>query len=71
LPSTFFTTLRAGMTIDRWEVSAFIDNLLDTHTMTNYQLSQPDSYANSPPADQVNAYTFRPRTFGLTATFKM
>jgi iron complex outermembrane recepter protein len=71
LPSTFFATLRAGVTVNAWEVSAWIDNLLDSHTVTNYQLSQPDSYAPNPPADQQNSYTFRPRTFGLTATFKM
>jgi outer membrane receptor protein involved in Fe transport len=71
LPSTFFATLRGGVTIKNWAVSAFIDNLLDSHTVTNYQLSQPDSYAPNPPADQQNSYTFRPRTFGLTATFKM
>jgi hypothetical protein len=71
LPSTFFATLRGGVTINNWAVSVFIDNLLDSHTVTNYQLSQPDAYSTNPPADQENAYTFRPRTFGLTATFKM
>ncbi|MGA3157689.1 MAG: TonB-dependent receptor, partial [Steroidobacteraceae bacterium] len=71
LPSTFFASLRAGVTLQAWEVSAFIDNLLDSHTVTNYQLSQPDAYATTPPAEQQNSYTFRPRTIGLTATFHM
>jgi iron complex outermembrane receptor protein len=83
LPSTVFASLRAGVTMGSWALAAFVDNLFDSHTLTNYQLSQPDSYnqTQSPagsgtfvqtsPSVQQNAYTFHPRTFGFTATLHM
>jgi len=71
LPSTFFGSVRGGVTLNSWQLALFVDNVFDSHTETNYQLSQPDSYNPTPPADQQNAYTFRPRTFGITATFHL
>jgi hypothetical protein len=53
-------------------VAAFVDNLFDSRTITNYQLSQVD--ANSPTGSsslQQNGYTWRPRTFGITATYRL
>jgi iron complex outermembrane recepter protein len=72
LSSTSFASLRAGMTFGSVSVSAFVDNLFDSRTITNYQLSQVD--ANSPNGSssvQQNAYTWRPRTFGITATYRL
>ncbi len=72
LPSTHFMSLRAGVTIGGWQIAPFIDNLFNTYTVTNYALGQTDPYA--PPAiaasQEQNQYTFRPRTFGITASWR-
>ncbi|MGH8133573.1 MAG: TonB-dependent receptor [Steroidobacteraceae bacterium] len=70
LPATYFTSLRAGLTLGDWLITPFIDNLFDTHTVTNFALGQLDPYnpAGSP-SQQQNVYTFRPRTFGITVTW--
>jgi outer membrane receptor protein involved in Fe transport len=66
LPSTSFVSLRAGTKFDQIEVEPFIDNLLDAHPVTNYNLSIPNpGYSRL----QTN-YTFRPRTFGITFTVR-
>jgi hypothetical protein len=72
-PATSFTSLRAGVTLGEWQVSAFMDNVFDSHTVLNYQMSQFDSYATgiTPPTVQQNQYTYRPRTVGITATWKI
>jgi outer membrane receptor protein involved in Fe transport len=70
LPSTTFVQFRTGTTLGAWEASFFIDNLLNSHTTTNYEATFIDSNnPNTPPGPQYNNYTFRPRTFGITATF--
>jgi iron complex outermembrane recepter protein len=70
LPSTTFVQFRTGTTFGAWETSFFIDNLLNSHTTTNYESTFIDSNnPNVPPGPQYNNYTFRPRTFGITATF--
>jgi iron complex outermembrane receptor protein len=68
LPSTHFASIRAGITLGDWLLTPFVDNLFNSHVVTNYALGQVDSYnpAGSP-SQQQNAYTFRPRTIGLTA----
>ncbi len=71
LPSTSFVSLRSGVKLGNWQVSAFIDNLFDSHTISNYALVQNDSFNPAGPVrPQENDFTFRPRTFGITATFK-
>jgi iron complex outermembrane receptor protein len=65
LPSTSFTSVRTGVNIGDWQVAAFCDNLFDSHTVINYSLGQTDG-STTP---QQNAYTFRPRTVGITATW--
>jgi outer membrane receptor protein involved in Fe transport len=71
LPATSFLTVRAGINIGEWQVSPFIDNLLNTHTVTNYALGQTDPYNPSgSPSQQQNAYTFRPLTVGVTVTWR-
>lgn len=76
LPSTNFASLRAGVTLGGWQVSAFVDNLFDSRTITNYALVQVD--ANNPnfnplqPSSvQQNQFSFRPRTIGISASFRM
>jgi len=74
LPSTTFTSFRAGLNLGEWQVSAFVDNVFDTHSVINYALGQADTYAVgivNPPTVQQNQYTFRPRTVGVTATWRM
>jgi hypothetical protein len=71
LTSTTFTSLRGGVTLGSWLVTPFIDNLFDSKTVTNYALGAVDPYnpAGSPTVQQ-NQFTFRPRTFGITATWR-
>ena len=75
LPATNFLTLRAGINIGGLQISPFIDNLLNSHTVTNFALGQIDPYAplngTPSPSQQQNAYTFRPFTVGITATWRM
>jgi outer membrane receptor protein involved in Fe transport len=73
LPATNFLTLRSGVTVGAWQVAAFIDNLADTHVVTNYDFS----IVSGDPTDGVAAkntvqrnYTYRPRTFGLSFTYR-
>jgi len=70
LPSTTFVSFRTGTSLGAWETAFFIDNLLNSHTTTNYERTFIDSNnPGIPPGPQYNNYTFRPRTFGITATF--
>jgi iron complex outermembrane receptor protein len=76
LSATHFASLRAGVTLDKWMVSAFCDNLFDSRTTTNYAQVQVDAnnpYTNAsavPSSVQQNNFTFRPRTIGITVSFK-
>jgi iron complex outermembrane recepter protein len=67
LSSTNFATARAGMTFGGWQASAFVDNLTDSHTITNYNWSIDPGDGTSRLQRQ---YTFRPRTFGITVTYR-
>ncbi len=79
LPATSFASLRAGVNLRSWSVNMFVDNLFDSRTTLNYALVQTDinapSYAaNTPPlatSVQQNRFTFRPRTIGITATYRL
>ena len=78
LPATSFTSLRAGVKLGSWQVSLFCDNLLDSHTVLNYAQVQIDPFnpnylanPNAPTSVQQNNFTYRPRTIGITGTFKM
>ncbi len=70
-PSTAFAQLRGGVTLGDWQLAAFVDNLFNSHTITNYQLGQADSFNPNYLSEQQNQYTFRPRTFGLNASLHM
>lgn len=65
LSSTSFASLRGGMSFGGLQVAAFIDNLTDTHTVTNYSFT-----INSAPSRLERDFTFRPRTFGVTFTYR-
>ncbi|MGO9513340.1 MAG: TonB-dependent receptor [Steroidobacteraceae bacterium] len=78
LPATSFTSLRAGLKLGNWQVSAFCDNLFNSQTVLNYAQVQIDSFNPSylanplaPTSVQQNNFTYRPRTFGITGTFRM
>ncbi len=77
--ATTFVSLRAGQEFSGWNISGFIDNLFDTHTTTNYNYQGvdgfgpaiPGTYGNAPVATPLyRNFTFRPRTFGITATYR-
>jgi len=67
LPDTNFFTLRGGVTLGEWQVAAFVDNLTDARMLTNYNFTiNPGTGASR----LERAQTFRPRTFGLTFTYR-
>jgi iron complex outermembrane receptor protein len=67
LSSTNFASARAGMTFGGWQVAAFVDNLTDTHTVTNYNWTIDPGDGESRLQRQ---FTFRPRTMGITITYR-
>jgi outer membrane receptor protein involved in Fe transport len=71
-PRQAFASLRAGTNFGDWGVNLFVDNLTDSHTMLNYN-HQTNSYDGSGNLLASPAYryiTYRPRTFGLSVTFR-
>jgi len=74
VPSTNFASLRLGTTLGSWKVAFFVDNLLDSHPVANYNYTiTPAGIADSAQAAAQRlerVYTFRPRTFGLTFTYR-
>jgi iron complex outermembrane receptor protein len=71
---TNFVSLRAGTTIDHWSVSGFVDNLFDAHPEippSNDPHSGVDPFNPSPPSALIRAYTLRPRTIGITASYHL
>jgi iron complex outermembrane recepter protein len=73
LPATNFVTLRGGTSFGNWQAQLFIDNLLDTHTVTNYAWSIPNAVTDINFGGEnrnVRNYTYRPRTFGLTFIYR-
>jgi outer membrane receptor protein involved in Fe transport len=76
-PATTFMSLRGGLNLGRFQVSLFCDNLANTRTITSYAQVQidannPSYQANPtlPTSVQQNNYMFRPRTIGITASYK-
>ena len=67
LPATNFATIRAGVALRAWTLAAFIDNLTNAHPTTNYDFTINPGNA----ADRIQRnYTFRPRTIGLSFTYR-
>jgi hypothetical protein len=48
-------------------IEPFIDNVTDTHALTNYDYSIDPGTGDS---RLLRAFTFRPRTFGVTFTYR-
>src|SRR3984885_9089627 len=67
LASTNFLSLRAGMNFGELQVETFIDNLTDTHALTDYNFTIDPGTGNS---RLMRDYTFRPRTFGVTFIYR-
>ena len=67
LGATNFASLRAGMTFGAWQIAGFVDNLTDTHTLTNYNFSINPKTGDS---RLRRDFTFRPRTIGVTFTYR-
>jgi iron complex outermembrane receptor protein len=67
LQSTNFVSLRGGMKFGEIQLEPFIDNLFDTHTVTNYNFSV---YPGPGISRLQSDFTFRPRTFGVTFTYR-
>jgi iron complex outermembrane receptor protein len=68
--STTFVSMRAGTSFGNFKVSAFVDNLLDTHTTTNFNYQGVDPYTIPAPTALYRNFTFRPRTIGITMTYR-
>ena len=66
LSSTNLASARAGMNFGNWQAAAFVDNLTDTHTVNNYNFT---IYPGNAPSLE-RQYTFRPRTVGITITYR-
>ena len=67
LPETNFFTLRGGISLGDWSVAAFIENLTDARMLTNYNYSIDPGTGDS---RLMRAQTFKPRTYGLTFTYR-
>jgi outer membrane receptor protein involved in Fe transport len=59
-PSYFTADASAGMSLDRWELSVFVKNLTNDHTV----IQQPSIQS------LTEAYYLRPRTIGVTASYE-
>lgn len=62
-PATNVVAMRAGMNFDRILVSLFADNLFNSHPQLNYGHQDSDTLL-------FEAETLRPRTIGLSATYR-
>jgi iron complex outermembrane recepter protein len=72
-PRQAFASLRAGTNFGDWGVNLFVDNLTDSHTILNYnhQTNSTDATTGALLASPAYRYiTYRPRTFGISVTFK-
>jgi outer membrane receptor protein involved in Fe transport len=65
--ATNFLSLRGGMNFGELSVETFIDNLTDTHAITDYNFTIDSGTGAS---RLQRDYTFRPRTFGVTLIYR-
>jgi outer membrane receptor protein involved in Fe transport len=69
-----FVSVRAGTTIERWTLNAFVDNLFNSHPQaldsSDYH-SAVDGFNPSPPSVLTTAYTYRPRTLGFSVAYRL
>ncbi len=69
LPQTSQLALRGGVRYEGFDISAFCNNVTNSHTV----LSQTPSIKNAAVAAELLQYqytTFRPRTYGVTASYR-
>ena len=70
-PAFTFVSARVGTELGGWNVSAFVDNLFDAHPVLDYNYQPTDGFGPQPAASPSYRYiTYRPRTFGLTLTYR-
>ena len=62
-PATNQVSLRAGLTFDKLDLALYVDNLLDAHPQLDLQHQDGTTAL-------YEATTFRPRTIGLSASYK-
>ena len=62
-PSTNFVSLRSGVTIGKYEVNLFVDNVFNSHPQLDLQ--HQDQFTTL-----YTAETFRPRTGGITLSYR-
>jgi outer membrane receptor protein involved in Fe transport len=67
-----FASLRAGTKLGDFGVSLFVDNLIDSHTILNYnhQTNSYDANGNLLASPAYRYISYRPRTFGITVVFR-
>jgi outer membrane receptor protein involved in Fe transport len=70
LPATSYTSARAGIKLGGWDISAFCDNLFNKFPTINYAQAQVDA-SDLALRPQENDFTWRPRTFGITAALRL
>ena len=68
LSSTNFASARGGMKFGDLQLEAFVDNLTDSHTITNYEWSIDPQVPGT--SRLQRDFTFRPRTVGLTFIYR-
>ena len=75
LPGTTFTSMRAGVELGAWQVSAFVDNLTNAHPVVDFNnticptAGEPGTCTIAAGERLLREYTWRPRTIGLTFIF--
>ena len=66
-----FVSARLGTEINHFSLSFFVDNLLDSHTITSIAHTPLYRAGPQPPVSPLYTYTtFRPRTFVLTFIYR-
>ncbi|GAC1693603.1 MAG: TonB-dependent receptor [Steroidobacteraceae bacterium] len=68
LPGTTFVSARGGAQFGAWSLAAFVDNLTNTHALTDYNTTINPLVAGVTRLQRD--FTFRPRTIGVTAIFR-
>jgi hypothetical protein len=68
LDATTFASVRGGMQFGAWSLAAFVDNVTDTHRLTDFNTTINPLV---PGVTRVQRdFAFRPRTFGVTMIFR-
>ncbi len=77
LGSTNLMSMRAGIRFGGWRLEGFVNNLTDTHPVTSYAWSIDPGVCANPMNSQCEQSTrlqrqwsYRPRTFGITAIYR-